>query len=653
MLHAQESAAQAPPESFIPPGREGLIEAMLGTGVALPPGCAFQGAAILRDSIRARYACNGDRTRIVLLLRHPAFAQPASKITAQFAIDAENAAAAAPLIAAVEASVRRQESLWRWDDSTPAPPNGTNPPPPTSPSPAAARAKRSSPVPWVAILALASWVLASWTSKKLALDGPPSNGPATDRRLAGLSLFATALALRIALGPWGPFHANGQAPGWILGAAWDSAYATALGPGFPEIFAVLARLAPSAPDFAIFAANAAISALAPALLHAIARDLGVDRWPALLLGALLVVDPIMLRVAATESYFPVIFTLALASRLLWVRATHHAVTSRPLSAAGLALAAALLCAQAARVHPFAWAEVALVPFVLTASPALTTLRQRFAAWLASAAITGLTLACTSFAWLRDVARILKDKSHDGPAHILSWDTLASPALALAALVLLAGLRSSRSRWLALLGFAELAVLALTWRIYGQNELQQQVFARAFLPMAALGIVASVPRSWLSPTWIRAACLVATVAIVPLSWSLVRARTTEHFEYRWVREWLQTLPSECDVVQVDRVGDRVLMLPQYAAPSRSPTHPAVIPVPEGPGQLDFLASTGCLFYVRSSLCSSVDGRAPCDAIEAGAALQPVARATFPASPTHPFQPYDRNAVEVVISKVEPR
>ena len=63
--------------------------------------------------------------------------------------------------------------------------------------------------------------------------------------------------------------------------------------------------------------------------------------------------------------------------------------------------------------------------------------------------------------------------------------------------------------------------------------------------------------------------------------------------------------------------------------------------------DVAASADCLVYVRSSLCTSVEGRAPCDSAERELALERVASREFAAIPSDVDLPYDRSPVEVVV------
>src|SRR4029079_12817816 len=59
---------------------------------------------------------------------------------------------------------------------------------------------------------------------------------------------------------------------------------------------------------------------------------------------------------------------------------------------------------------------------------------------------------------------------------------------------------------------------------------------------------------------------------------------------------------------------------------------------------------CLFYVRSSLCSSAEARSLCERLESEAQLEPLASQVLPALPSYTGLPYDRSEVEVALFRV---
>jgi hypothetical protein len=105
-----------------------------------------------------------------------------------------------------------------------------------------------------------------------------------------------------------------------------------------------------------------------------------------------------------------------------------------------------------------------------------------------------------------------------------------------------------------------------------------------------------------------------------------------------------------VAYLGEAGRRRLWLPWYLAPSHPPS--AFVSLTAGRNGEQQLPPGRCVFYVRTSVCTSDEGRAACDAVEHGPrGLIPVARTTLPAAPSYTGLPYDRPAVEVAISRVE--
>ncbi len=133
--------------------------------------------------------------------------------------------------------------------------------------------------------------------------------------------------------------------------------------------------------------------------------------------------------------------------------------------------------------------------------------------------------------------------------------------------------------------------------------------------------------------------------------VLRGRTTNHEEYQWARRWLGGLPPSCRIAYVGFAGRRNLFLPTYVV--SPPLGVDAIARLDGREAIDMqavLGEVGCTYYVRSSLCSSAEGRPVCADVERQLALDPVARASFAAVPSNRGLPYDREVVEVVVAKV---
>lgn len=493
--------------------------------------------------------------------------------------------------------------------------------------------------------AMATDIGASWTMPTalalliVALRNQPL--PRRDRALA-VTVALIALGLRLGLGPWGPLHVNGQGPRFVAGAARDPAEIALYGPGYAEIFAPIAALAPASPDWAIFACNALLSALAAPLVFAIGRLVGAA-WQIALAAALLVaVDPVAIRMGATEAYFPVIIFLCLSAGALFLQAAHaDAANHRRRTAAALA-AAGLFLVQAARVHPSAWGLIACMPFTALAAPG-GRFAQRALVLLVGGAMSAGLLIATSAGAVLDVFSNIRGGALMRPLPPPSLWPVAGIGGAAAVYSLLAP-----QRWLGIPAALCAAALLLTRHGYDQSWIWQQSYDRLYLTLPLLAVVAAVPAFMLRHHWITAgAALALAAAWLQLGIPIIKTRTTDHLEYRWLREQIAALPPDCRIIHLISADKRVLGIPSYVPDAR----PAVAIDIRQPHTLDAaLSPAPCVYYVRTSLCSSVEGRPACATIEDRLALTPVARATFPVLPSSPLLSYDRDPIETVIARV---
>jgi hypothetical protein len=458
-----------------------------------------------------------------------------------------------------------------------------------------------------------------------------------------LAITLVALALRLVLGPWGPFHISGYAPLFVAGAARNPESIAAYGPGYAEVFGPIAALAPSDPDWAIFACNAILSALVAPVAFALARLAGVGRHAACAAALLLAVDPIAIRMGATESYFPIIILLcAGAAATVLVGASEREAGRRGRVAACLG-AAALLLTQAARMHPSAWALAATVPFAAFAAPSARVPYRAFV-FLASATLAGAAMLALSGGALVDVFGHLRGGTLMRPVPPGSVRPLIWIAAAAGAYVLV-----SPRRWLALPAALCAAALLMTRQSYWQGWFWQQSYDRLYLTLPVVAVVAAIPALVLrQPVVALLSALLLAVAWFHYGVPIITARTTDHREYRWVREELARLPAECRVIYVATVDKRSVLLPTYVGPPRG----TVEMVAGEPHTIEAgLAPAPCAYYVRTSLCSSAEARPSCEAIERRLTLTPIARASFPAVPSSDLLSYDRDPVETLIARVD--
>jgi hypothetical protein len=496
-------------------------------------------------------------------------------------------------------------------------------------------------VPWLRPDVGATWTMpASVVLLVLALRGRRSR-PSTPL-LPALVVAAIALMLRLALGPWGPLHVNGHGPRFVAGAAREPADIAAYGPGYSEIFAPVAALAPSSPDWAIFACNALFSALLTPLALAIGRMTGVAASAALLAALLLAVDPIAIRMGATEAYFAAIAFLCTAASATMLLALREMEAGGQWRAATLLLAAGLLLAQAARIHPCAWVLMATVPFVILAGDAGST-RRRVLMFVAAAAVSGGVLLFTSASVLLDVLGSIRSGTvfrPDPPSFSpLVWIALGAVAYAVLA----------PRRWLALPAGISIAAMIMTRHAFDASWIWEQSYFRLYLTLPLIAAIACVLPALPRRRWVALAVAPAlALAWIRFGLPIISARTTEQLEYRWVREQLGRLPPGCRVVHLAAAGKRVLMLPTYVGQSRA----AVAMDLRRPETIEAaLSPAACLYYVHSSLCSTADGQPDCEAIERRLTLVPIARAAFAGTREFETFSHDSDTVETMIARVE--
>ncbi|MBN1771471.1 MAG: hypothetical protein JXB32_09430 [Deltaproteobacteria bacterium] len=617
LLLAGAAPAASAAGRAIPPGQETLVQELLGGDASLPGGCRLRGAAIEPDRIVARYACAAGA--VVVELLDPESAGDVARRTAQFAVRPRGTPPPG-LLAALEARLRAGEAGFLWQRLDAPPSDGSS----ASPPAAGERPSRRG-TPWIPLVALA-----------LAVAGLVGARPrARDVGLA-VALWGAALVLRAALGPWGPFHVNGQGPAWLAAAIAGSGSLSHYGPGYAELLGPFAALWSGSPDTAVFLANATLCAAIPALAWVVARLLRLDPQAAFGAAVLLALDPVAIRLGATESYLPAVAAFTLGASALLLAAARSVLDRRWWVGGAFGLAAALLCAQVVRVHPVAWGPAALVPALALAVPAVRSWRRRLLLAAGAAVLVGTVVAVVSGGVVASTFRLLRDGALMRPESPHPGVLLGAAALVAAAV---AATWRRDTRWLVLAAAPVVLYLAATVQSFGQSAIAQHGYARVLLTLPLLALAAHVRGR-------VAIALTAVLALllVGLGVPVVRARTTEHLEYRWLRTQLAALPAGCYVAHVSHAGSRTLYLPVY--PPRYPLSfgegRTLDPGPAGAGR--------CVYYVHGSICTSPEGRAACTALERPLALTPVARTTLPAAPSFTSLPYDRETVECWVARV---
>ena len=460
------------------------------------------------------------------------------------------------------------------------------------------------------------------------------------------AIVVAATALRFWFGYWGPLHNNAQGPLWVRGAIDPTALGD-YGPGYFELFHWVVGLG-VAPDIAVFAANAVVSGLTPALLYAAVRLLGLGQGGALFAALVLAAEPVSVRSAASEGYFVSIIALTVAVQValgLAVRAT----VCGDRAASGLALlSAGLLAAAAARVHPMGYVAIALCPLVAMCAAVPTRWRSRVVLAAVAFAAVGLTvllvsgaIVVTSLRESRFAVGVVAGASIRG--HLFWLGALAAGAAVY-------GWRTSV--WLPFVGLASLGALASTQQSFQQSPLWAQCYRNVYLPGLLIGAAALLPRRT-HLGWASAAVAVALGVAFLRAPAGLSGQTTDQMEYDFLRDVLRAAPPGCTLAAVRRSGDRTWEIPGYLLPGSAVGSESAYREVRKPNDLMPMHADDCLLYVHSSLCSSAEGQTACDTVERGVAVTPLASRVFPAVPSFVYLPYDRDAIEVIVSRVDGR
>ena len=100
-------------ESFIPPGQEQLVGAMLGNGgTPLPGDCKLVSGSLEKTTIKATYSCATGE--VLVELAHPDVAPAKAERTAKFALWVERGTAPPDLQSALSSRIRERESQFQW-----------------------------------------------------------------------------------------------------------------------------------------------------------------------------------------------------------------------------------------------------------------------------------------------------------------------------------------------------------------------------------------------------------------------------------------------------------------------------------------------------------------------------------------------------------
>ena len=536
--------------------------------------------------------------------------------------------------------------------------SGRSPPPMWS-SPQALRGGGSRPtgtqaaspvrVPWRALLACALLVAAWWPRRARRGWGV--------RAAAVVCAVVAIVALRQSVFVPAFFHQNGQGPLWIeMTRSTRQPYGT----GFAELFSWLVALFPSRPEAALFLAQSTLAALALCVSWGLARRSATSPEGAIPTAAALfvcmVVSPTLGRLAGSESYFATCLSLELiAAWVLTLGGVPRGSAVTRLRALAPTIAAGLLLSLAVAVHPICWVPSALVPLVMLVGAG--SMRRRACRTAVAYGTVGAVVVVTA---LPGVLRVLYGEvgRHWMPrgaaplidtAHVLK--TLL-PWLAGVVVLLATTRRPVRALPRIAVGLLVVAAIALTDQPFRMATPPwiTSAFTWLYAPLlvaALASTLSDVPRT----RW-QAWALAAVIALGGLGFAArhrdsLMAMPTDTLELRALVAWRDQLPAGSTVMVPWRVGDRLLTFPLY--PAFDPLGRRLLALDER-HPVPVVGGGGSVYYYRTSICTTVQGRPLCDAIERRLSLAPVRLATFPARWSLRYLDYDRPQVSVGLYRV---
>jgi hypothetical protein len=421
-----------------------------------------------------------------------------------------------------------------------------------------------------------------------------------------------------------------------------------------ELFHGAIALRPRDPEGAVFLVQSLLAAPGPACAWLIARRVGADRPLAAALALAIALDPMLARLARSESYFGTgAALLLLAAGALSLRATRAPVTSAPFVFASLAAGAVV--AQVARLHPLLWPAAALTPLVLLAGDGALRRRVRAAAAAGAliAAVVAVVAGRSMWAALHSdlAARFSPNGEWGTAARLAVWFPRLVPVWVLA--VALARRRFAAA-WRALLVVPVVAVVVAAdfpaasrlaaWVEGGYLRL----YAAALVVLCA-ALLRDVARSrWQSyaVALCGAALILGPVAVRHRSDRVV---PTDALEQELARSWRRLVPAHSSVVWLGQTDPCTLRLPLY--PRADPDLREIRPI-EASRLRHSLAGYRAerIYYYRSSLCSTWTGAAACDDVERRGGLTLLRAWTLPAVESYSV-PYNTAAVRVALYRVD--
>ena len=447
------------------------------------------------------------------------------------------------------------------------------------------------------------------------------------------------LALRALFSDDAFFHQNGQGPIWIEMAL---CHASPYGPGQRELFGEIASLGGAAPDLAVFLAQSIFLSFGPLFAFLIVRAQGGSLPFAAAASAAVALDPLLARLAHSESYF--------ASQSLLLAAAAAALSAGARGGRvrfGLAvLAAGLIAAQASRVHPVSWVPIALLPACVLVVPGRSTKRRAIETAIAALGIATVLVITSWPTLLAQYQGQLVAEWGDRTTERFAAPAVPWVALVVALVVVLVS--RSRRRGLVRAGalFACVVAVDRVGSVAPWSEAVRAANAHLYAPLLAVA-AASLARA--HPRMRRVlvpAMIIVTLGVFAWRWRAWTELPSDALEERIALEWRARMRSDDTLVYVERAHDRVQHLPIYQCVAE---HPRVVALRWPQAAPSEIVPSGALYVIETSLCATREGQEACERLRARWPLETLEERVLPARPSAPYQPYDVSQLRLRLAR----
>jgi hypothetical protein len=503
---------------------------------------------------------------------------------------------------------------------------------------------QSTPTPWrsaLAALTLLSWLVLVIRAAPRATRLPEISWG------TGATVFVAALR-RVTIEP-GFFNQNAHGPGWVqMALCRPSDY----GPGYASLFHGAASYAGVWAERGVFAAQECLAALAVGAVYVIARGAAVPRRVAFAVAIAVGIQPLLGRLARSESYFAAsLWLLLLAVAALSVSGPRARVRDPRLI--GGALIAGVLIAIAGTVHPVAWVPCAFAPVALMLR--LGTRRQRLTVALLGTTIIGIVVAVVALPAMLDVmhgslGRQWGSAGRNTSRMVAIVATMTTPWLATALLPRRVAAWVFPAAILLMIPIADHFVNMFGSRSQLPPAEAWRMLFRVTSLAAAVPLIARVSsrarRFTRAPSVIAALIVLLGSVVCACTWREWTTLPTDALEARTFGPILRSLPPTRTVFFLGSSGMMADDLPLYQECTRGSAARASMTAGASPSRI----APGD-YWFHAATCSTKIGRPYCDGIESHLVLRPLLITRLPARQSLEYLPYDRSEVVSALYHVE--